>query len=135
MTQEQEKKLGITIEHKISLYDIGCLLTDAFEGGSNYWYMIHDAHRPATWKKKEKHFYYEYAITYGGYLIISDEALEEPTIKRPFIRLDLELLKKGLQIMAKDYINHYADLVKDNADAVTADVFLQCCIFGEVIYG
>jgi hypothetical protein len=49
--------------------------------------------------------------------------------------LDNEAVQLGLQIMAKDYPNHFADLVNETGDATTDDVFLQCCLFGELIYG
>jgi hypothetical protein len=37
--------------------------------------------------------------------------------------------------MAADYPRHFADLVNENDDADTGDAFVQCCVFGEVIYG
>jgi hypothetical protein len=42
---------------------------------------------------------------------------------------------KGLEIMATKYARHFADLVSENDDADTHDVFLQCALFGEVVYG
>ena len=50
-------------------------------------------------------------------------------------RLNLEKVKKGLTVMAKKEPKHFADFIKQEYDQVTGDVFLQCCLFGKVIYG
>ena len=44
-------------------------------------------------------------------------------------------LLKGLQLMAKDYPQQWADFMDDNDDANTGDVFVQLCCFGKTIYG
>jgi hypothetical protein len=36
--------------------------------------------------------------------------------------------------MAVECPRHFADFLNEKADAVTGDAFLQCCLFGEVIY-
>jgi len=41
----------------------------------------------------------------------------------------------GLQRMAKQYPRHFADMISENGDATTADVFIQCCVLGEITYG
>jgi hypothetical protein len=38
-------------------------------------------------------------------------------------------------VVAKYYPRHFADLVNENGDAITANVLLQSCLFGEVIFG
>lgn len=48
--------------------------------------------------------------------------------------LNLKKIKKGLAVMAKKETSHFADFIQENADENTADVFLQCCLFGKVIY-
>jgi hypothetical protein len=73
----------------------------------------------------------DYPLNEGGALMIGD--LEEP--ERKPIRLALAQLKLGLERMAKDYPTHWADFINENDDSSTADVFLQLCLFGEVIYG
>ena len=42
---------------------------------------------------------------------------------------------KAMQLMAKEYTNHFDDLIQQNDDATTADVFLHLALFGDVIYG
>ena len=51
------------------------------------------------------------------------------------VELRLDLIPQGLEVLASYYPRHFADLVNDNADSITADALLQCCLFGEIIYG
>ena len=44
-------------------------------------------------------------------------------------------IKRGLTVMAKKERKHFVDFLNEDYDETTADVFLQCCLFGEVIYG
>jgi hypothetical protein len=49
-------------------------------------------------------------------------------------RLDMAAIKNGLKVMAEKYPHHWQDFVSENDDAITGDVFLQCCLFGEIVY-
>ena len=49
--------------------------------------------------------------------------------------ITIEDVKKGLELMRDQYPRHYADLVEENDDAITGDVWLQLTVFGELIYG
>ena len=42
---------------------------------------------------------------------------------------------KGLRIMAEKYPQQFGYLIGEEGDADTADIFLQCVVFGEVVYG
>jgi hypothetical protein len=142
MTTTLEQKpatLGFTQE--IEIQRIADLLTGAFEGGSNYWYQIEEFVKPKNLNNSEegqqtfetcfKHI--DYPINEGGALIISD--INEEDDDKETWTLNLESLTKGLQVMAKDYPNHMANFLAFNDDAETSDVYLQCCLFGEVIFG
>ena len=37
--------------------------------------------------------------------------------------------------MADKHKRHFDDMVSENGDADTADVFLQCCALKELVYG
>lgn len=51
-------------------------------------------------------------------------------------RLDRESIARGLQLFAQGaWAKHFGAWMSDNDDAVTADVFLQLCLFGDVVYG
>ena len=111
------------------------LIVTAFEGGSNYWLgnsrveLVHPAYEdlPAdgvVWYGNSKRNVFaepDFKVT-----IDTEEGLET---------LDAAAIEKGLGVMATRYARHFADIVQDNMDADTGDVFLQCALFGEVVYG
>ena len=54
------------------------------------------------------------------------------TAKHP---LTIDNVRRGLELMRDEYPRHFADLVEEQDDAITGDVWLQLAVFGEVIYG
>ncbi len=64
----------------------------------------------------------------GGWLGLSRESESE------VLRLDLTSIANGLNVMASRYPRHFADFLNENTDGITGDVFLQCCLLGEVIH-
>lgn len=104
---------------------IAGLLCGAFEGGSNYWcskvYRI----------KGEHHGFMSDDIASGAVSVFGVFDQEEG--KRHICRSSD--LAKGLQIMAEKYPRHFADFLSENGDATTGDVFFQCVVFGDAIYG
>jgi hypothetical protein len=138
------------IHQDIPLNRIHDLLVSALEGGSNYWYMIENKIKPKgglsftdpIWKKereKDRSFVHisEYPFNKGGAIIFSDMEADEDQDGQKNLRLDLTAIERGLQLFAesKEYSHHWADFLKENDDNATGDVFLQFCLFGDVIYG
>jgi hypothetical protein len=71
----------------------------------------------------------DYPLNEGGSIgIVSTEPSSD------VFRLDLKSIRRGLEDLATKYPRHFADLVNENTDAITANVLLQCCLFGELIY-
>lgn len=102
-------------------------LITAFEGGSNYWYEIEaifdkDGHRV--------HNYYD-AVLQGGSIHIVDS--EEPDVALGIV--DLAHIQNGLQLMANYHRKQFMNIITEDGDAKTADLFLQLVVMGEVIYG
>jgi len=102
------------------------LICDALEGGSNYWYMIVDHNKNVTGCT----YLHEIPLRLNGYIAINHK--EENGIPKI---LCVASLKQGWRILEEKYPIHFNDAINDQHDATTADVFLQCCLFGEVIYG
>jgi hypothetical protein len=48
--------------------------------------------------------------------------------------LTWEGMLKGMQLMADKHDRHFSDLMTGDDDAITADVWLQLALFGDVIY-
>lgn len=77
----------------------------------------------------------DYPLNEGGAIILADfEDLDENDEPKRY-RLDREALIRGLNIMAEKYPRHFADFLQQNSDAITGDVYVQCCVFGDAIYG
>jgi hypothetical protein len=120
------------------------LLVNAFEGGSNYWYMItgyelrngltiEDFREGGSVQPRDDYYHWSQLIpsTKGCALFVGTK---EDDFKFP-ICLNRRSMRAGAQIMAEKYPRHWANLIEENDDAETGDVFLQCCLFGELIYG
>ena len=67
----------------------------------------------------------------GGTLVVHD-LYDDDDAK---YNLDLKAVRKGLKLMKEQYPRHWADLVEENDDLITGDVFLQLAVFGELVYG
>ena len=106
------------------------LLVTAREGGSNYWMDSYGGIAPTkrfTPMEGEVYKFADYPMN-GGTITISHDETETAILNK-------ENLQRGLDVMAEKYPHHMTDLLNDNMDADTADVFLQCCVFGELVYG
>lgn len=72
-------------------------------------------------------------VVYDRYEMEDAETEDEKEKARHPITLDD--VKKGLELMRDLYPRHWADLVEEEDDAITGDVWLQLTVFGELIYG
>jgi hypothetical protein len=129
--------MNFTVSQTLTAEQLSDVLCSALEGGSNYWYRIERVVEPTLWefesepRCENEHWVQDYPLNPAGALLISDsEESDHGTM-----RLDAEALQKGLIILATKYPRHLADLLTENADAETGDAVLQCCLFGDVIYG
>jgi hypothetical protein len=64
-------------------------------------------------------------------------SVETKTLKDGTIvcKLDLKRIEEGLAIWIQQSPHQYSLWVRDDGDFFTGDSFLQCCFFGEVVYG
>lgn len=119
-------------KHNIDISRIADLLYCAFEGGSNYWYQIKRKIEPKEITFiSEVEDYLTPALNPGGCLVIVDRE----NVDGQEYYLDLDSIQIGLQKMAKDQPYHMKTFLEENEDAETGDVFLQFCLFGEIIFG
>lgn len=98
------------------------LFIGAIEGGSSYWCKKVEA------KDASKGFY---SGLFNGFTCIDSN---KPNITR---HISPKLIQQGLKIFAEKYPRHFGDFISDDGsdDAETADVFFQCVVLQEVIYG
>jgi hypothetical protein len=71
-------------------------------------------------------------VVYDNYEMDS-ELNEGETPTKHYLTMDN--VQKGLELMRDEYPRHYADLMEEEDDAITGDVWLQLAVFGEVVYG
>ena len=123
----------IKITQEIPYERIQDLLCNALEGGSNYWYQIDNFLYPHGETKQSLNIEFEHLELpfKGGTIVFND--LEDA--KREKTYLTLATIAEGLQIMADMFPIHFANFLLEDDDAITGDVFLQCCLFKDVIYG
>jgi len=107
---------------------IADLFICAVEGGSTYWC---NKIRPLI-EEEKKFSYYNYMLC-GGFIAYIDEEVEEGSgLEYRVARAEID---NALKLMAEKYPQHYADFMNENEDADTGDVFLQLCLFKEVVFG
>jgi hypothetical protein len=115
---------SVTSTTDITAHQIADLMTSAMEGGSGYWIA-------SITPRYLKHEEYSSADAYGPTMVPRTFKAEDDD--NEYI-LDFEAIQKGLQVMADNFPTDFGDLRNDEADADTADIFLQCCLFGDLIY-
>lgn len=118
-----------TVAVEVSKEQIETLLVSAFEGGSNYWYRIEAGHSFISMTKG-----YVDEVLKNGIPVSNFFAVEtgHPIKQRT---LNEKAIKRGLKLLPKKAHLALADVIQDNTDATTGDVFLQLCLYGEVVYG
>ena len=141
-----EKVFPVTVN--VPYERVADLLCGAFEGGSNWatilQYVVPEADKlyslkdAETWKSIAgdgtiyKHI--QYPLSEGGAVVIQDLEEDESVNEAIKYYLTLAEIRSGLAVMANRFPRHFGDFMNENDDATTADVFLQCCVFGDVIY-
>lgn len=140
---------AFTIGTNVSMRRVLDIIINALDVGAfDYWISPHSvsARFPDGWKldsvdwlsREERDSFRRTRLCYFAPLVeggaLHFKECGEPGFGRD-CTLDLRTVASGLNIMCRDYPRHFADLVGENDDATTADVFVQCCVLGGVVYG
>lgn len=118
----------------VEIREILDLLTGAWEAGSEYWIdSIQTGGSPDYLIQPEDEFYprWQLAPFTNGHLIIELDY----TMNHQKKVLDFYRIKQGIKLMKSKHRRDYDDWREGDDDAATSDVFLQLCLFGEVIFG
>lgn len=115
--------LDIRVSYEIEEEDVKDLL-DSASRGSSYWCENRLGYRGEVDK------IFESSLEFSNIVDIEDGA----SISKVY-PLTLSKIRAGLEIFIKKYPMCFADFLGGNYDQSTGDTFLQCCIFGETIYG
>lgn len=118
----------MTTSMMLSSEQIADQMVTALEGGSNHWlehfHLINGSPTPVRpWYADPKLWAgdFEIDVCIGG----EDE----------HVTLTPTHILRGQQILLDDYPHRWTEIVEETGDAETADVFLQLCVFGEVVFG
>lgn len=121
--------------NEIGSEDLLNLFIDAFEGGSNYWYQIVEHSREYQLVIDDSTVYDSLKDTLDGNLQswVKINAPDYPEFEPALITC--KSIENGLRSMMQDNPRHFIELIRNNGDAETSDVFLQHVVFGKVIFG
>lgn len=143
---------NVTTQVSIPEQRIRDLLTCGFEGGTGYWALIWGYEFAPGLKysdfqeggKMQMPANYHHPVELipfvpGCAVLLVDtnevdrnsNTLPEGMTPR---KLDRAALCNGLQIMAKDHLQHWTNFMEEGEDAETGDVFIQLCLFGEIVF-
>lgn len=109
-------------------------IVGAFEGGSTYWLREYDyTYRPEGVEGNPLYVEDQFWAKGGKMNLSYDDPDDQEN--RASKEVSMIEIKQGLRTMAEKDPRHFGDLVSENDDADTHDVFIQHVLFGEVIYG
>lgn len=111
-------------------------IVTAFEGGVNYW--CHGADLVSSEVKPTESPWYSCPKLWEGdfaILVKYDDPDKEEGNASGRKEINQDDIKRGIQMMAEKSPAHFTDLIMDDGDAITADVFFQYVVLGDVIYG
>ena len=124
--------MSMKLEIEISDEQIEELLVSAFEGGCNYWMAIKCMYNKID-ARKEPYMPSAIMTVMSENGVLEIEVLEDKN--KPRLMLTKFKLHDGLRIMANKHHQYFADILINDTDTTTADVFIQCALFGDIIYG
>lgn len=143
----EEERLKARESRTFGKEDIINLFVDALEGGSNYWYHIRHLPKEVRYKAKEMNQSVSEAIgeyiLKGGYVQFydaeeeydDDDYTETHSDKGLLGTVDMDSILEAITIIKKDYPEVWENILDEQYDANDADIFLQLCVMGEVVYG
>lgn len=113
---------------------VNCII-GAFEGGSTYWLREAEYEFVPDPQPADKPWYAEESFWQdGGKMKVHYDNPEQGEDRASQI-IGLSELTAGLTTMAEKCARHFGDLMSENDDAETHDVFIQCVLFKEIVYG
>lgn len=120
----------------VSAVIVADVMTTLIEGGESEWFIkatltSPDQRDPET--RRECPWYSDPNLYGENFQFLIYGGTSEETSCSELVTIDK--ISQALSKMATDYPCHFTDLATENHDAITADIFGQLLIYGEVIYG
>jgi hypothetical protein len=127
--------------------DIVNLFVTSLEGGSNYWYLIKHLPNDVVYKINVLGTPTSEAIGQhilkGGYIQFYDVEGEDDeddyqaqhSDKDLLGTVDLNAILEAITLVKRDYPEVWNNILDEQYDANDADIFLQLCVMGDVVFG
>jgi len=132
--------MSFTVKREITDALVEGILCNGFDHAISYWAEVKadsmaEAPEGVEWR-------HQLPLVEGGFVVLEDSTGEGGFPEEgPFVVegggviLNRESLQRGLTVMGEKYPRHMADMLDENDDAITADVLIQCAVFGELVFG
>lgn len=128
---------AVKVETEVSLRRVCDMMIGAIEGGSTYW--AQSVKYIGAVALADNLYWYDCPelLNQPGEIfeIRYDDPDKEEGNGKGRKRVTSAAIKRGLSIMANDCPKAFAEMLSENDDSTTADIFLQCVVLGDVIYG
>lgn len=127
----KQTDMQIQVKIKFEGEMLSNLLVNALEFGSKYWYS------DVEFVGRDKYPDISYDEWFAKCLdenIPFEIRITEDEGGDTYV-LNLASVTTGTMLLVEEETRHYDDWVKGYDDATTADVWLQLCLFGEVVFG
>jgi hypothetical protein len=123
-----ENKFTASVEIKTRL--IADQIVTALEGGVGYWL---ESFKPVKGQERATTVqpWYDDEKVWASDFLIEAKVIDE---KKKY-QFTPESINKGLKWMAANQGKRIQEILDESGDADTADVFLQACLFEDIVYG
>lgn len=135
---EEDESAGprIAVTATVDWSKIVNAVVGAFEGGSGYWLREYEyTHTPDGIEGRPAYAEEDFWSKGGTMRLTYDNPDEPGDSEKAHKNVGLLEIKAGLRSMAEKASRRFNDLLSENDDAITHDVFMQHVIFGDIIYG
>ena len=111
------------------------MLCGAIEGGSNYWYFLPNLEEVKNKTIDMKNYplvdriiksIYDYGLSIPVNDVENDEYLGE---------INVDNIENAAKLMFEKYPKYFANILKEEEDVDTSDIWFQLVVMQEVVYG
>ena len=129
--------MEITIKRTVTPKTICGAFTGCFEGGYSPWIREtnllkgqRDPNENVVWWAHESVYANPFKIE-----LVYDREEDNEGEGKGFMILTPAKVKAGLQVLATEYPQIFGRIMDEEGDALDDDAFVQCCVFGKLVYG
>jgi hypothetical protein len=131
--KEEPKIIRVSVDVPCSA--LACMMTSFMESGdpvsSGWCYLVKYRGKRKNWYSNPQNF----ADPQFSFIISEYADSENPDWRKTVDHdVGLKEMTRGLRVMAKKYPRQFGEIMQENTDAPCADLFMQCCLFGEEKY-